>query len=547
MPTTPRHDLDTGDGLLAHAVVDPFAHDEQLETARRRRRRQRLAAFATAFTAFAALAAIVAQVGLTDTDQAAGPAPKVAVSAEGIGITLLRPGHEPQHLAASRPVVGVSAREQGAHASWQLAGVATVDRITTTARVAVGARSAAAQSRVERIDLLDGRIQLTNARIDAAAASTDGRAAGSITLAPTTTLLVDGVAHEPTLNERIAIEGVGTIIINEQAVVANAPTGDAQTGPRYRTVGAIAHLRVTQDAAGLPAGSELVIGRVDAGVREGKIRRIDHADPTVATPVPAAPVALTMPGLQLGAPKPGETALPRRPIGVRGSGGAAGVPASAGLRGYLFPILGSSNYVDTWGAARASTGVPHQGTDIFAEEGTPIVAIADGVLDRVGWNTIGGYRFWLFDGAGNSFYHAHLSAFSPLARDGARVRRGDVIGFVGHTGDAQYTPPHLHFEVHPGNGEPTNPFAILNAWRKGVAVAIGVLHGNGGDRIAPLALLNFSDISSSGGLRSSVLDRVPDTHERTIDQETEPRPTDESLKGAIEGPATTASPAPTAQ
>ena len=63
------------------------------------------------------------------------------------------------------------------------------------------------------------------------------------------------------------------------------------------------------------------------------------------------------------------------------------------------------------------------------------------------WNTIGGYRFWLFDKYGNAFYHAHLSAFAPLAQDGARVHQGDVIGFVGHTGDAQGTPDHLHFEV----------------------------------------------------------------------------------------------------
>jgi murein DD-endopeptidase MepM/ murein hydrolase activator NlpD len=159
------------------------------------------------------------------------------------------------------------------------------------------------------------------------------------------------------------------------------------------------------------------------------------------------------------------------------------------------------------------------------------------VLDRVGWNAIGGYRFWLFDQYGNSFYHAHLSAFSPLAVDGARVRRGDVIGFVGHTGDAQFTPPHLHFEVHPGNADATNPYPLLNAWQRGIAVAIGLVT-SGTERVAPLALLGFSDISANSGLQESVLDTVPDTRERSIEQETAPRPTDESLTGAIEGPAT---------
>ena len=66
---------------------------------------------------------------------------------------------------------------------------------------------------------------------------------------------------------------------------------------------------------------------------------------------------------------------------------------------------------------------------------------------RVGWNTLGGRRLWLADRHGNLFYFAHLAGFSPLAKEGAQVRRGDVIGFVGTSGDAQGTPPHLHFQI----------------------------------------------------------------------------------------------------
>jgi murein DD-endopeptidase MepM/ murein hydrolase activator NlpD len=433
--------------------------------------------------------------------------------------------------------VGVQAREQAAHASYVLDQIATVETTATDARVAVGARASSATASVARIELLGGRVQLTNATITARASISDGRAAGGIELGEGSALLVDGAPRKLSVNQRIAIEGVGTVIINEQAVLSNAPSGDEQTGPRYRTVGAIAHLRVTQDAFGLPAGSELVIGRVDAGVREGKIREVEHPEPGVVVP-PVAPTSGVPATLQPGAPKPGDATIPVRPVAVRA--GSPGATAGAGLGSYLFPILGTSSFVDTWGAPRASTGIPHQGTDIFAEEGTPIVAIADGVLDRVGWNAIGGYRYWLFDDAGNSFYHAHLSAFSPIARDGARVRRGDVIGFVGHTGDAQFTPPHLHFEVHPGNAGPTNPYQFLLGWKQGVAVAIGLLTGGGAERIAPLALLGFTDISANSGLQDSVLDSVPDTRARSIEQENEPRPTDESLKGAIDGPGTTA-------
>jgi hypothetical protein len=519
-------------GLLAGAVVDPSALPRH--GGRSRRARQRIAAIGVALVAFVLVAAVAAAIGMGGSTPATGSAPKVAVTAESIGVVLLRPGHEPVRLAQSRPVVGVSASEQGAHASYAFDQVVLVERATSSARVAVGRRASTARAGAERIELLDGRVQLTGASIAASAQSRDGRASGGIELGAGAQLVVDGQPRELGVNERIAIEGVGTVIVNEQAVVSSAPTGDAQTGPRYRTVGALIHLRVTQDALGLPAGSELVIGRVDAGVREGKVREVEHpgTSPEVV-PTPTS-VGGGLGALQPGTPRPGETTLPRRPVDVRGSAGAA---PGASLQGYLFPVLGKSNYSNDWGAPRASTGIPHQGTDIFAAEGTPIVAVADGVLDRVGWNSIGGYRFWLFDQFGNSFYHAHLSAYSPLAVDGARVRRGDVIGFVGHTGDAQYTPPHLHFEIHPGNGAPTNPFPFLNAWKQGVAVAIGLVT-SGAERVAPLALLNFSDISSTSGLGASVLDRVPDTRARAVEQETEPRPTDESLAGAIEGPAT---------
>ena len=540
MQTTPRHDapLDARShgGGLAGAVVDPGDVDDQVGGWRTRRRRQRLAALIVAFACFALVAAVAAQVGRSDSTT--GPAaPKVAVNAEAVGVVLLRPGHEPVRLAESAPVVGVSAREQGAHAAYELAQVATVERITTQGRVAVGRRTATAQARVGSISLFDGRIQVTDAALIADAASADGRATGTLQLDEATTLLVDGTEREASINQRIAIEGVGTVIVNEQAVVSSAPTGDAQTGPRHRTVGAIVHVRITQDALGLPAGSELVIGRVDAGVREGKVRKVAHPDSTVAAQPPTTPTSIgSLPGLQPGTPRPGDETIPRRPIDVRGT--ATGT-ISPGFGNYLFPVLGHASFSNDWGAPRASTGRGHEGTDVFAEEGTPIVAVADGVLDRVGWNSIGGYRFWLFDQYGNSFYHAHLSAYSPLARDGARVKRGDVIGFVGHTGDAQGTPPHLHFEVHPGNGGPTNPFPLLNAWKRGVAVAIGLVT-EGTERVAPLALLNFSDISANSGLRGSVLDSVPRTDARDITHEHAPVPTDESLKDAIGGPAISA-------
>ncbi|MCW2926705.1 MAG: metalloendopeptidase-like rane protein [Thermoleophilia bacterium] len=530
MPIIPEHEHTADQGLLAQSVVDPALtaeHDRHLRT---RRCHQRIAAITVALVAFLAIAGLAAQVGFSDTKPTSGAAPSIAVKADAVGVLVIRPGRDPERVAAATPVAGGLEDADAASATWELPGIATVTRVATNATVAPADRSAASRTAIEAVSLFGGRIEIRGGALAATAGIRDARAAGSLRLASSTRLLVDGAPRPAGVNERIAVEDIGTVIVNEQAVLASAPTGDAQTGPRHRVVGAIAHVRLTAAVGDLPVGTELIIGRVDAGVRQGRIREVAHAKPgsdTVPPPLSATPGA-SAPAVQVGTPRPGDAVIPRRPVGIRGGGSA-----SAG--GYQFPVLGTSSYTDTWGAARASTGVPHQGTDIFATEGTPLVAVADGYLERVGWNTIGGYRLWLHDGFGNAFYYAHLGAFSPLAADGVRVRRGDVIGFVGHTGDAQGTPPHLHFEVHPGNGAATNPVAYLNGWKRGVAVAIGLLAGST-ERIAPLALLGFSDITASSGLQDSVLDAVPDTAPRPVDQERTPRPTDETLREAIDGP-----------
>jgi murein DD-endopeptidase MepM/ murein hydrolase activator NlpD len=144
---------------------------------------------------------------------------------------------------------------------------------------------------------------------------------------------------------------------------------------------------------------------------------------------------------------------------------------AAALQGYVFPVAGDTSFSDDFGVPRTTTW--HHGTDIFASQGTPLVAVADGTLFNVGWNDVGGNRLWLRDGAGNEFYYAHLSNFSQLAREGASVRAGEILGFVGATGDAVGTSPHLHFEIHPpdlkelGYDGAVNPYPHLVAWRDG--------------------------------------------------------------------------------
>ena len=138
---------------------------------------------------------------------------------------------------------------------------------------------------------------------------------------------------------------------------------------------------------------------------------------------------------------------------------------------YVFPVGGNAFFGDSYGGLRTDVaGGWHHGDDIFAPLGTPVIAVADGTLNRIGWERLGGWRLWVRDNAGDQYYYAHLSGYSPLALASKRVHRGDVIGFVGNTGDAFTTLPHLHFEIHPRQllhlhyDGAVNPTGYLQSW-----------------------------------------------------------------------------------
>ena len=127
-----------------------------------------------------------------------------------------------------------------------------------------------------------------------------------------------------------------------------------------------------------------------------------------------------------------------------------------GSGGIACPVRGSA-YSDTWGASR-SGGRSHQGVDMLAGTGTPIVAVVSGSVQFKQTN-LGGNSVWLAGSDGNRYFYAHLSSFAGSSRS---VSQGEVIGYVGDTGNARGT-PHLHFEVHPGGGAATNPFPYVRS------------------------------------------------------------------------------------
>jgi murein DD-endopeptidase MepM/ murein hydrolase activator NlpD len=143
------------------------------------------------------------------------------------------------------------------------------------------------------------------------------------------------------------------------------------------------------------------------------------------------------------------------------SSGTGGLIVTGGLS---FPVAGPHNFTDTFGAPRM-TGTAfahlHEGTDVFAPTGTPLVAIERGVLVSVGSDVLGGTKLWLVGATGTRYYYAHLSGFAPGVADGKPVQAGEVLGFVGNTGNALGTSPHVHFEAHPDGGPAINPYPLL--------------------------------------------------------------------------------------
>jgi peptidoglycan LD-endopeptidase LytH len=175
--------------------------------------------------------------------------------------------------------------------------------------------------------------------------------------------------------------------------------------------------------------------------------------PAAATPAPAAPAdrpAATEPATTRPAPTPAPDPEPA-PEPDPPTTQAPAAPVSSGL---VCPVAGPRAFGDTWGAAR-SGGRSHEGTDIISPAGTPLVAMDDGFA-RMKQTSLGGNSIGLTATDGTYYFYAHLSGFAGGSRN---VSKGEVIGYVGHTGDTSVN--HLHIEIHPGGGGAINPYPTI--------------------------------------------------------------------------------------
>jgi murein DD-endopeptidase MepM/ murein hydrolase activator NlpD len=359
------------------------------------------------------------------------------------------------------------------------------------------------------VSLFNGEIVAGKVTASATAGASARSAGASTSLSGVQGLRALGRDIPSTPGTTTALEDWGTL-----NVLAGS-TGSRKSGPPAAQASMTA-LRITLSAAhgGLPAGSEIVIGSASA---------------TAVADLTAPPRPRPSGGVQRPHPVTSSKPLPHAPepdVGGEVPGGpvqvAPEVTAHLSSGGFVFPVYGTASFGDSFGAPRADVaGGWHHGEDIFAAAGTPLLAVADGTLHTIGFNRIGGYRLWLRDTQGDEFYYAHLSAYSPLAVEGRSVKAGDVIGFVGATGDADGGPPHLHFEIHPsamlglGYDGVVAPYSILLAWRRAddISFSAGRVYvptGPSGTKLPQpgAVLLQDDDIASASGLVPGALERA---------------------------------------
>ncbi|MGH9190391.1 MAG: M23 family metallopeptidase [Acidimicrobiales bacterium] len=166
-----------------------------------------------------------------------------------------------------------------------------------------------------------------------------------------------------------------------------------------------------------------------------------------------------------------------------------------------FPVAGAARYSNDWMAPRYTPCFHlHQGTDIFAARGTPVRAPVDGVVNFTE-EAVGGKSVYVREANGTFYYLAHLDGFARI-RAGSRVSQGQVVGFVGSTGNADGGAPHVHLQVHPRGGGPINPKPLLDRWLDEAAAGVPKLAASLGSPRPPWKLPTSPD--------GSAVDHQPD-------------------------------------
>ena len=387
----------------------------------------------------ATVAAVAVTVAVVATVSAKGGSTRVAPRATAVAVEVAQPGRPTARFAAAAAGrPAAGARAIAVPADGSLVRIAAA-RVGAT----IGPDTVAGVVVATRVQLLDGEVAADAVTVSA---TTTGPATTALTI---TGLTVLGV--------RVAARPGGRIAVGDWAVL--------EVGAQRGTTLDALRLRLVAAHRGVPAGTLVIVGRASAAGAPPPLPRGPAAHAAARTVEVAASRARLSPG------------------------------------GRAFPLDRRTPLTDTFGAQRAGVGW-HHGIDLFGPRGTPVLAVSDGTVFEVGWNVRGGHRLWLRDAAGNTYYYAHLDAYTAAAHAGARVRAGQQLGTLGSSGDAERTPPHLHFEVHPAALAPlgydgaVDPTAYLAAWAGGRDLLVAALPALPAGRIVatrPAAFLLEAD------------------------------------------------------
>jgi murein DD-endopeptidase MepM/ murein hydrolase activator NlpD len=408
-------------------------------------------------------------------------------------------------VAAPPDAVGVG----GSFAYPADGSVVNVGSVTSGAFATPGSSAtASASAQVSSISIFGGDVTVSSVIAKSKASANSGGSSADSAGSLITGLVVQGQAVTPGPGTQFPLGDWGYLVTLQEGK-ASLDAEDARGARAFVTA---LQVRLTADHYGLPAGTEVMVGYAESVAKvdiEAKPER-KHKRVTKA-PKRKPPAKKQLKGPGVGPEKPSFQVRPPPDVTPRLTAG-----------GYVFPVYGPCSFGDTFGAPRPwITSGWHHGEDIFAQLGTPLLAVADGTVFSVGWNDLGGYRLWLRDRDGNEFYYAHLSAFSPFAVNGRQVKAGTVLGFMGNSGDAETTPYHLHFEIHPvgllymGYDGVVSPYPYLMAWKRLEDVEFAKVAG-WAVPVSPTStapkpgaiLLSSTDISTADGLDPGSLERV---------------------------------------
>ncbi len=480
-------------------------------------------------TARSSAALILACFGLVIGGGASATPPLLLgppASAQGLAVEILAPDQSQTAVTQLALAPPAEALDPAPFAFPQDASIVSAASTVSSVSASPDDGTAAALTELSKLSLFGGEITADEVKASASSAGTIGDVSDSTVV----NLVVLGQPVATVTPElRIPLADWGSLLLLDQTT----KEGPASAQSWHGTITAMV-VSLAADHGGLPAGTTIRIGYADAYARPPEPLTVTTtAAPAVSTAraTPKASEGRNARLLPHGLLAGGTSVKARIARAKAGKKVKNGLPVLAAIpdvtpqltaHGYVFPVYGPSGYGDTFGAPRGDvSGGWHHGDDIFGPLGAPLLAVADGTVFSVGWNEIGGWRLWLRDSAGNEFYYAHLSAYTSLAVNGRHVKAGDVLGFLGNTGDAQGTPFHLHFEVHPvsllflGYDGAVDPTKYLNAWKKLEdvrilpAVPFSALGAEKSQAPTPGAiLLQSSDISTANGLDPGSLTRA---------------------------------------